>query len=508
MTLVTALIYSRVSSQEQATEGVSLDAQLSEARRYALRHDWVIGHELCDIMSGKRDDRPEYQRLLTEVRTLRAQGTSVVVVVAALDRFGRRLLERVRAREELKALGVPVHSVREGGEVSDLISNILASVAQEESRRLGERVRASHEYFTARGWHLIGRIPWGYLTRDATEEERANGAPQKVLDVDPATAPSVVEAFSQAAHGASIRAVTRWVTNLPTAERGGRHLTYTTMRKILANRLYVADPPARWPALISVELFAQVQQHMADHRQHPHQATGRYLLSSYLRCSLCGGRVIGTRGGHGRWARYHYRCSEATNRGHGWCSWTLGGKMADRAVLAVVEPVLAGFQEPSLLAIVRQQYRAQQVPSESEAMRHNRVQRLRREADKAREQLKRVTTLYVDREIDRPGYELMRDTARTDLEAAEAEISRTAPLARLPGLPSLESVLKRAPSWLAELHSGDTTRQRAILGLLVAQVTVEHLGRSRYHPYIAHVTWTPLGQVCAMVTAEAFPTQG
>ena len=42
-----------------------------------------------------------------------------------------------------RALGVPVHSVREGGEVSDLVANILASVAEEESRALGERVAAS-----------------------------------------------------------------------------------------------------------------------------------------------------------------------------------------------------------------------------------------------------------------------------------------------------------------------------------------------------------------------------
>src|SRR5436853_51281 len=83
-----------------------------------------------------RDDRPDYQRLLADVRGLRAQGQPVVVVVAALDRFGRRLLERVRSREELKALGVSVHSVREGGEVSDLVANVLAAVAQEEVRRL------------------------------------------------------------------------------------------------------------------------------------------------------------------------------------------------------------------------------------------------------------------------------------------------------------------------------------------------------------------------------------
>src|SRR4051812_29502402 len=108
------LIYTRVSSDEQAKEGLSLDAQLAECRRYAAGQGWAIGGEYQDILTGTRDDRPQSQTLLATVRTLRAGGSRVVVVVAALDRFGRHLLERVRAREELKDVGVPVHSVREG----------------------------------------------------------------------------------------------------------------------------------------------------------------------------------------------------------------------------------------------------------------------------------------------------------------------------------------------------------------------------------------------------------
>src|SRR5437764_14257633 len=83
----TALIYTRVSTDEQASEGHSLDAQLAEARRYAARQQWIIGTEFQDVLSGKRDDRPQYQALLAEVRRLRAEGQPVAVVVAALDRF-------------------------------------------------------------------------------------------------------------------------------------------------------------------------------------------------------------------------------------------------------------------------------------------------------------------------------------------------------------------------------------------------------------------------------------
>src|SRR5262245_41685355 len=135
--LTVALLYVRVSSDEQARDGISLDAQLRDGRQYVARQPgWVIGGEYQDVMTGSRDDRPDYQRLLAEARRLRAEGQPAAVVVAALDRFGRKLLERVRSREELKALGVPLHGVRDGGEVPDLVANMLAAMAQEETRRL------------------------------------------------------------------------------------------------------------------------------------------------------------------------------------------------------------------------------------------------------------------------------------------------------------------------------------------------------------------------------------
>src|SRR5262249_4563289 len=154
-------------------------------RRYIVSQGWVISDEYQDILSGRRDDRPAYQGLLTEVRRLRAEGKPVAVVVAALDRLGRSILERVRSRDEIKHVCSCVQSVREGGEVSDLVAKVLASVAQGESRRLGERVQASRCHVAHSGWKRAGRPCWGHRWRPATDAERADGAPVNVLDLDP-----------------------------------------------------------------------------------------------------------------------------------------------------------------------------------------------------------------------------------------------------------------------------------------------------------------------------------
>jgi DNA invertase Pin-like site-specific DNA recombinase len=74
--LVTPLIYTRVSTEEQGREGLSLDAQLDACRNYAVRVGWDYdpAYEFRDVMSGRRDDRPDYQRLLATARRLRREG--------------------------------------------------------------------------------------------------------------------------------------------------------------------------------------------------------------------------------------------------------------------------------------------------------------------------------------------------------------------------------------------------------------------------------------------------
>src|SRR3954465_1486767 len=115
-----AVTYRRVSTDKQERDGTSIEAQQQDCRRYIKQRGCSLGTEYKDVMSGRRDDRPGYRALLDEVRRLRKADRPVVVVVAALDRLGRRLKEQVSAREELTSLGVSVHFVREGGELPEL----------------------------------------------------------------------------------------------------------------------------------------------------------------------------------------------------------------------------------------------------------------------------------------------------------------------------------------------------------------------------------------------------
>ncbi len=256
-------------------------------------------------MSGTRADRPQYQALLVEARRLRSQRKSVIVIVKWLHRFGRRLTERVRCWEEFKALAVEVHGIADGGLVPEFVANILATVAQEEARQLSERVSETWKHTRSLGWYQVGRAPWGYKWRPRSDEERTRGAPKLVLEVDPIAGPYAREALKRVADGESARSVARWVATLPAHVRQGESLEcdrvmgWRNVQRMLVSPTYIARDsgsreiklsPAQvlayqrgqWPALVD-----------ESHRKTPHQATGSYLLTGLIRCSLCSIRMQG-----------------------------------------------------------------------------------------------------------------------------------------------------------------------------------------------------------------------
>lgn len=499
----TALLYVRVSTEDQAREGVSLDAQVAECRRYAARQGWVLGTEYQDILSGKRDNRPAYQRLLADVRQMRAEGRPAVVVVAALDRFGRRLLERVRCREELRALGVTTHSVREGGEVSDLTANVLAAVAQEEVRRLGERVRASNQHIRALGWHSVGWVLWGYQWRDATAEERREGAPMRVLEVDSDAAPYVREAFQRVAAGEGLKAISAWLTGLPSTARNGRAMGGTNIAKALRNPAYIARdhvgetdvlarPRMRWPALVDDATWYQAQERLDSHRRQPHQATGSYVLTGFLRCPECGERMCGRVYKSDR--RYvcvgHTRGANASKPS---CRASASGSRVEAAVLSEVAATLAALVDcdPALRAELRQEWERLRRPAAMGDVAHQ-TKRWEAEAERARTRLRRATDLFVDGQLSKADYDDKSAREQAALNAAVTELERLRGLTPKAAatLPPLQEVLAKARGWAEGLRAFDVPAQRAVLAEVVDHVIPV---RAAFGVYSPAISWTALG---------------
>ena len=81
-----AVIFARVSTQEQETDGHSIDAQIAKLRDYSKKNDLEIIKEYEVVESSTRGERPEFYKMIDFVNSQKGQ---VALVVDKVDRLQR-----------------------------------------------------------------------------------------------------------------------------------------------------------------------------------------------------------------------------------------------------------------------------------------------------------------------------------------------------------------------------------------------------------------------------------
>jgi hypothetical protein len=165
----------------------------------------------------------------------------------------------------------------------------------------------------------------------------------------------------------------------------------------------------------------------------------------------------------------------------------------EQAVLAEVLPLIerAVSSLPELRQALERAWEALREPSTlQDALQERQRQQLQREVEQARARLTKAAVLFADGDIDKPGYELLRDKARVDLDAASEALSQLQVAEPSVVLPPLETVLAAAEGWGAAMRGGDIAAQREVLAALIERVVPVRTGRGTYDVEIA---WTPLG---------------
>lgn len=159
-----AIGYIRVSTEEQATDGVSLQAQREKVEAYAKLYDLELVEVVVDAgASAKTLDRAGLDRALGMLRTGKADG----LLVAKLDRLTRsvadlnRLIEGYFGERRGSQLWSVADSIDTRSAAGRLVLNILASVSQWERETIGERTSDALQSKKRRG-ERVGSIPFGY----------------------------------------------------------------------------------------------------------------------------------------------------------------------------------------------------------------------------------------------------------------------------------------------------------------------------------------------------------
>ena len=149
--MVKAGIYTRVS-----TKGQELDNQLLQLRRYCEKSNWEIYDEYCDIISGKEESRPNYDRLFNDAHKKKFD----IVLFWDISRFARSgTLFTLQKLKELENLGLDWHSYEDKylssmGEFKDIVISILATLAKIEREKISNRTKAGLERAKAQGKSL------------------------------------------------------------------------------------------------------------------------------------------------------------------------------------------------------------------------------------------------------------------------------------------------------------------------------------------------------------------
>jgi putative DNA-invertase from lambdoid prophage Rac len=163
-----AALYLRVSTDKQSTENQKPEVKLlAKARGYTV----VTTYE--EHQSAAKH-RPMYEQMLKDAK----RGRFHVLVVWALDRFGRSMVGNLQDVLELDRIGVTVVSVREswldtGSPVRSLLIAIFSWVAEQERARLVDRTKAGLAAARRRG-AKIGR-PRARVDVDRARQLRGEG---------------------------------------------------------------------------------------------------------------------------------------------------------------------------------------------------------------------------------------------------------------------------------------------------------------------------------------------
>jgi site-specific DNA recombinase len=197
-----AAIYLRVSTDEQADNGNSLDSQEQACRKFCEARGLEVARMYVDPgASGGKIER----KALTELRESVAAGDVAVVVVYAVDRLSRRQADMLTLLEEFERHGAgfaaasqPFDTTSPAGRAMLGVLTVFAELQREEIR---ERTRVALKGKQARG-EPVGRAPFG-LRRATKRREGEAGRYER----DPATWPIVERILSERAAGSSCQEI-------------------------------------------------------------------------------------------------------------------------------------------------------------------------------------------------------------------------------------------------------------------------------------------------------------
>ena len=244
----TAVLYARVSTDEQARSGYSLAQQMEALRAHTAREGLEVVEEVFDPgQSGASLERPG----MDLVRDLVAAGGVSVVLAQDRDRFAREPAYHYLLRREFEEHGTKIRALNDRGDDSpegELTDGILDQLAKFERAKTAERSRRGKLRKAKEGKVIAGyRTRYGFslnVSRDGYE-------------IDEQRMRVVRRVFGMVAEGISFNSIKATFDRegLPTP-KGARSWDRTFFRHCVLDDVYKPHTYSEVAAVVSPEVAA------------------------------------------------------------------------------------------------------------------------------------------------------------------------------------------------------------------------------------------------------------
>lgn len=303
-----AVIYARYSSERQNEQ--SIEGQLRICNQYAEANGLTILDKYIDrAMTGTNDNRPAFQQMLSD------SGKPVpwdIVLVYAIDRFGRNSIEIALNKQKLKKNHKTLISATQrtsenldGTKNLDgiLLENMYIGLAEYYSAELSQKIKRGLFENRSKGLFPGGRIAYGYRVEN------------KRVYIDEEKAKVVLYIFQQYAQGVIAKDIiadltTKGITHL------GKPFEINTLYKMLRLRKYIGicncagkDYDNIYPPIVPVALFEEVGCILENNKIGSKSNKVEFLLKGKLVCGYCGKSLQGDSGtSRNGDKKYYYKC--------------------------------------------------------------------------------------------------------------------------------------------------------------------------------------------------------
>jgi len=307
MTIQRAGLYERVSTDEQALRGFSIETQIDNLTEYCEKNKLkIVDHYTDEGISGAKPPlkRPALQRLLDDVEA----GKIDIILFTKLDRWFRSVKEYFKVQEILDKHGVQWKAIHENYDTTtangQMAITIFLAVAQNERDRTSERIKVVFEHKRKNKEACFGgpNKPMGYM-----KQLDENGVRRLVKD--PTEEQMTQEFWDVLVKHNNLAEAIRYMHR-----EYGVTKAQKTWTRIARSPFYCGV----WDGVedfcepyVSMEDWLMIQE-TAERRRQDTRAKNIYLFSGMIRCPKCGAVLCGsykTNTRNGKKYKYlSYRC--------------------------------------------------------------------------------------------------------------------------------------------------------------------------------------------------------